>query len=622
MHSAPVRPILRFLNVELDLSRVELRLDGQRVHLEKLPLDLLILLAARPGVLVTRQEIVDALWGPDVFVDSEQGINTAVRKIRKALHDPQDTPRLIETVVGRGYRFLPVVEQTTGDGRQQSGNGLTAWISSGPKRWRLVTTVALVLAAVSATVWIVGGRMASSRPIQSIAVLPFDDLGWQGSEPYFADGLTDALITTLARTGRVRVISRTSILQFRRPHPPLPEISGQLGVEAFVEGTVQRSGNRVRVTARLIEAKTDRHLWARSYERSVGDLLLLQDELGRDISAEIGHALHPHPGSTPPASTNLAAEAIDLYLRGRFQWAKRTESGLTESLTLFRRTLDLEPSFPKAYSGLADAYASLGYLGYLGPVDSFEPAEAAARQALDIDPTLAEARASLGFVQLYYRWNWLKAEDEFDRAIRFNPGYAPAYQWQGVYLAAMGRLPEAAAVIEQARHLDPLSLAVATDIGWQQYLGRDYQAAGAQLSAVTIVDRKFPLAHFWLGRTLTEQGRHDDAIRELSMAAELLNRSPVSLVQLAHAQAVAGHPDRARELLAELKETSHRRHVPAYGIALIHVGLGEYENAFPWLARAIDERSNWLVWLNLDPRWDPIRQDARFVAIVRRIGLP
>jgi TolB-like protein/Tfp pilus assembly protein PilF len=482
-----------------------------------------------------------------------------------------------------------------------------------------VTGVVFVL-LLSAGVWIVRPRVASPPAIESIAVLPFDEVGEQGSDPYFADGLTDALITTLAASDRVRVISRTSILPFRRPHPPLPAIAGQLGVRTFVEGTVQRSANRIRITARLIDAATDRHLWAKSYERSIGDLFLLQEELGRDISAEIGQALGPRV-SPSRAAYSLSPDAIDLYLRGRAQWAKRTESGLAESLTLFRRALDLEPSFARAYSGLADAYASLGYLGYLRPTDSFEPAETAARRALDIDSTLAEAHASFGFVQLYYRWNWSDAEREFDRAIRLNPGYAPAYQWQSVYLAAMGRLHEAAATIERARHRDPLSLAVATDIGWQKYLRRDYRAAHVQLASVTMVDRTFPLGHFWLGRTLTEQGRHDEAIRELSRAVELLNRSPVSLVQLAHAHAVAGRHERARELLAELHETSRSRYVPAYGIALIQIGLGEYELGLRWLERAVDERSNWLVWLKLDPRWDPIRQDPRFKVIVRRVGL-
>ncbi len=588
-------------------------------------MELLILLAARPGVLVSRQEIVDALWGPDVFVDVDQSINTAVRKIRRALGDPPGAPKVIETVVGRGYRFLPVVEHLTPrDGGQPGGIVPLAPVSPGATRWRRVIAVgtALVLAAAVAGAWMVAMRPPSPKAIESIAVLPFDDLGGQGSEPYLADGLTDALIATLAKASHVRVISRTSILQFRRPHPPLPEIARKLGVEAFVEGTVQRSADQVRVTASLIEAATNRHLWAKSYERSVGDLLLLDEELGRDISVEIGHALQSPPGPTGAIGTRLSTDAIDLYLRGRFQWATRTERGLTESLALFRRALDLEPSFGKAYSGLADAYASLGYLGYFAPVDSFEPAEAAARRALEIDPTLAEAHASLGFVQLYYRWNWLEANSEFDRAIRLNPGYAPTYQWRSVYLAATGQMTQAAAAIERARHLDPLSLAVATDIGWQQYLRRDYQAAAAQLSTVVTVEPKFPLAHFWLGRTLTEQRRHDDAIRELSLAVELLNRSPVSLVQLGHAQAVAGRHRRAHELLAQIEEASQHRYVPAYGIALILVGLGDYDRSLRWLERAVDERSNWLVWLNLDPRWDPIRQDARFKAIVQRVGLP
>jgi len=617
----PGNPILRFLNAELDVDRVELRVNGQRVHLEKLPMDLLILLATHPGTLITRRDIADALWGPGVFVASELGINTAVRKIRKALNDQQDAPRVIETAVGRGYRFLPVVERLPSDtaGKRSDLAESTA-ISSTRKLWRLAVAVALVIAA-SAGIWIVRARVASPPAIRSIAVLPFDNLGDQRSDPYFADGLTDALITTLAASDRVRVISRSSSLPFRRPHPPLPAIARQLGVEAFVEGTVQRSANRIRVTARLIEAATDRHVWAQTYERPAGDLFLLQHELGRDISAEIGHALSPRV-SASRAETSLPPDAVDLYLRGRAQWAKRTESGLAESLTLFRRALDHEPSFARAYSGLADAYASLGYLGYLAPIDSFEPAEAAARRALDIDPTLAEAHASLGFVQLYYRWKWIDAEKAFEEAIRLSPGYAPAYQWQSVYLAAMGRLPEAAAAIERARHLDPLSLAVATDIGWQHYLRRDYRAADVQLASVTMVERRFPLGHFWLGRTLTEQGRHDEAIRELSMAVELLNRSPVSLVQLAHAHAIAGRHERARELLAEIHEMSRRRYVPAYGIALIHIGLGEYDRGLSWLERAVDERSNWLVWLNLDPRWDPIRQHPRFKAIVRRVGLP
>jgi TolB-like protein/DNA-binding winged helix-turn-helix (wHTH) protein/Flp pilus assembly protein TadD len=615
----------RFGKFELDLRSYELKRDGQPLRLEKIPMELLIFLVEHHGELISREQIIEKLWGKHVFLDTEQGINTAIRKVRQVLQDGREKPQFLETVVGKGYRFVGNVTPNRTEplalGDRILPESETARHTD-RLRWFGTITLLLVAAAVFWTLWpkidhvLRAGRTSTFR---SVAVLPLENLSGDPSQEYFADGITDALITQLAKVHEVRVISRTSIMRYKNTVKPLPEIAETLNVDAVVEGSVSRSSNRVRVTVQLLDARADRHLWAEEYDRDLRDVLSLQGELARDISEQIRASI----SSQEPLKSNsrgaVEPAAYDSYLRGRSFWNQRTPAGLEQAVAHFQRAIDLDPGYAEAYSGLADTYTALGYTSYWSPKNSFPKAQELANKALQIDPSLAEARSSLAYARLYYDWDWKGAEKEFQRAIAANPNYATAHHWYSVLLTARSRNGEALSEIRRAHELDPLSVPISTDMGFELYYARHYDEAITQLRSVLQTSPKFPLAHLWLGRAYEQKGMYPEAIIEFEQAGTALKDWPVIIAAAGHAYARWGHKAEATAAMRRMNELTKEKYVTPYGVALIYAGLDDKDQAINWLQNAYEDRSHWLVWLKLDPRFDNIRPDPRLQELLQRM---
>jgi TolB-like protein/DNA-binding winged helix-turn-helix (wHTH) protein/Tfp pilus assembly protein PilF len=620
----------QFEGFELDLKRYELSRNGRALKLEKIPMELLILLVSRNGDLVSRQEIVESLWGKDVFVDTEHSINTAVRKIRHALGDDPDNPRFVKTLVGKGYRFsatissLPdqtVVSETKG--RETVTAPVAAAGSGARKLWLWGAAAALLIGILF------GGNVARLRDrllgkthaaqISSLAVIPLEDLSGDKSQEFFADGMTDELITDLAQNSNLRVISRTSVMRYKGTRKPLPEIAKELSVDAIVEGTMEKAGNRIRVRAQLIRASDDRHLWAESFERDLSDVLGLESEVASSIARQVQMKLL---SERPPANRKIIPAAYEAYLKGRYAWNRKGEAALQEGIQYFQQAIALDPTYAEPYSGLADSYTTLGYLSYLPPREAFPQARAAAEKALSLDGSLPEPHASLAYIHFYFDWNWTAAEAEFRKAIALNPNYATAHDYYSYFLMGMQRPEEAKAEIERALQLDPLSLSINTDIGFQMYYTGRYDAAIEQLKKTLQMNPKFPLAHLWLGRSYQAKGMFEESMAEYQATDAALPNWVVTVAGIGNLQGLEKKVGDAHLTLARLDEIAKNKYVTPYGVALVYVGLGDKDEAFRWLDKAFDDRANWLVWLRFDPRWDSLRTDPRYAEMIRRMEFP
>ena len=616
----------KFGQFELDLRSYELKRDGEPLRLEKIPMELLIFLVEHHGELVTREQIIERLWGKEVFLDTEQGINTAIRKIRQVLQDEPEKPQFLETVVGKGYRFAGNVTAKGEESPRSRASDPPGYqtTSNRSKSLRLFGTVS-VLVLLGVVLWAVRYRTGwAAKPritssYHSIAVLPLENLSGDPSQEYFADGMTDAVITQLAKLHGLRVISRTSIMQYKTLRKPLPDIARDLSVDAVVEGSVSRSGNRVRVTAQLIDAHVDRHLWAEEYDRDLREVLNLQSELARDIAEKVRANISSEEQLLMARAGTVEPAAYESYLRGRSFWKQRTSAGLKQSIIHFQHAIELDPRYAEAYSGLADAYTALGYTSYWAPKDSFPKGREFANKALQIDSSLAEARASLAYVKLYYDWDWKGAEEEFQRAIAGNPNYATAHHWYSVLLTARGRHDEASSEIGRAQELDPLSVPINTDIGFELYYARRYEEAISHLQSVLQTSPKFPLAHLWLGRAYEQKSMYPEAIAEFEQAGTALKDWPVIIAAAGHTYGQWGHRADATAALHSMNELTKEEYVTPYGMALIFAGLNDKELAIHWLQKAYEDRSHWLVWMNLDPRFDNVRSDPRFADLLRRM---
>ncbi len=464
------------------------------------------------------------------------------------------------------------------------------------------------------------GVLGPSR-IEAVAVLPLQNLSRDPEQEYFADGMTEALIADLAKIAALRVISRTSVMQYKGTKKPLPEIARELNVHAVVEGAVLRSGDRVRITAQLIEATTDRHLWAESYERDFRDILALQSEVARAIASEIKIKVTPQEQARLAQTRPVNPGAYEAYLKGSYYSNKRTEEAITKAIEYFEKAVEKDPGYALAYAGLADSYSLLVRYGAVQPREAMPKAKVAAQKALQFDDTLAEAHTSLAYASLHHDWNWKAAEQQFKRAIELTPNYATAHQWYARYLTAMGRFEEAIRQVQRARELEPLSLIINSAVGYAYYFARQYDRAIEESRKALEMEPNFSRTHWNLGLAYEQKGMFEPAIAEFQQAIALSGESPVIQAALAHAYAVAGKRGEAQKALDGLKELSSRRYVPSYPIAGIYAGLGDRDQAFRWLEKAYEERDNGLPYLKVDPILDVLRRDERFAALVRRVGL-
>jgi len=630
---------LRFGVFEVDLRAGELTKRGLRIRLQEQPFQILAILLEKPGELITREELREKIWGQTV-VDFDHGLNKAINKIREALGDSAENPRFVETVARRGYRFLADVTPIDTAADTQPGPETERLVPPPdshrvevadvgvpprrPYRARAWTGIGFGLALVVAASlsWILYSQSQSSPRIRSLAVLPLESLSGDASQDYFADGMTDALIADLGQISALRVISRTSVMGYKRVHKPLAEIARALNVEAVVEGTVSRSGERVRITAQLIQVPNEKHLWAQSYEGELQDTLALQNRVARAIAEQIQVTLNPREVAALEKSKKVNPEAYEAYLKGRYFWNKRSGESLKKAIDYFEHAIGVDPDYARAYSGLADSYALLGdwEYGILSPQDAFPRAKAAATKALALDDNLSEAHTSLAFILDLYDWGWASAEKEYKHALALNPGYATAHHWYAWHLIVMARNDEGIAELKKAEALDPLSLIISSDLADALCIAHRYDESLEQSQKTIELDPQFAVAHYQLGQALEQKHKHDEAITEFRRAIELAGGNTTFESNLASAYAVSGRKEEAMKIVKDLETRQSQDSSTDASIALIYVGLGDNDRAMIWLDRAYQARFNPSILMR--PVFDPLRSAPRFQDLLHRIGLP
>jgi len=641
MEPLPHLSVVRFGTYEVCLQSGEVRKAGLRVRVQQQPMKLLEILLERPGEIVTREELRSRVWD-ESFGDFDQAVNIAIAKLRSALGDSAENPRFIETLPKRGYRFIADVSvvdadartkrpeaagdvpgsrerEETESGHKLQGGGLA--IAPKGRLWparRVIISLAAVLSLLILAVWLFRSRGSPPTGVRSLAVLPLENLSGDAAQNYFADGMTDELITDLAQIGALRVISRTSVMVYKGARKPLPQIARELNVDAVVEGTVLRSGDQVRITAQLIEASTDKHLWSQSYEGELRDTLSLQNRVAGAIADQIRINLTPREQAALKNVRVVSPEAYESYLKGRYFWNKRTADSLRAALAYFNQAIEEDPKYAQAYSGLADTYALLGdwEYGVLAPNEAYPKAKAAAIKALELDDTLSEAHTSLAFSLDVFDWDWESAEREFRRAIELNPGYATAHHWYAWHLSEMGRNSEAVAEMRKAENLDPLSLIISADIAEILLVAHLNDEAIEQSRKTLIMDPNFAIGHYELGQAFVQKHSYNEAIAEFHKAVELSGGSVPCTSNLAYAYAGSNKRNEAVKILNDLKTRSTGN---ASEIALMYVGLGDKDQAMKWLEKAYEEHFNPSILLR--PAFDPLRSDPHFQNLVHRIGL-
>jgi TolB-like protein/DNA-binding winged helix-turn-helix (wHTH) protein/Tfp pilus assembly protein PilF len=633
----------RFGPFEVDLRSGELYKHGIRLKLQDQPFQVLALLLEHPGDVVTRENLRQRLRPGDTFVDFDTGLNSTIKKLRDALGDSAEHPCFIETLPRRGYRWLAPVEcvgdisanlriavpeSAPREVRSSPGGATEAVPASKVRPLPAVASSGIAFLCVLALLFALDvGKLrtrllGSAVPvrIRSLAVLPFENLSHEPEQEYFADGMTEELITSLGKIGALHVTSRTSIMRYKKTDKSLPQVAQELNVDGIVEGTVQRSGDRVRITAQLIHASTDHHLWAESYDRELKDVLALQDDVARAIANEIKVTLTPQEQLSLAAVRPVNPGAYEAYLKGRYYWNKRTAEGIKKASDYFQQAINQQPNYGIAYSGLADCNSGLAWHGFASPTEALPRAKAAALKAIEIDPTSGEAHASLALVLSHQR-NWAAAENEFKRALQLNPRYANAHHWYGDYLSIVGRHEEALVEAKRAFELDPLSPMINTWLGLRYYHARRYDEAIEQGRKILEFDPNFAPAHLLLGQAYVQKGLRAQAISELQSATSLSGDSPLYMAQVGVAYAAAGKNREAVSVIDQLQKAARQGYVSSYGLAQIYAALGDKQHAMKWLQSAYDEGAVWMEYLKVDPVLDSLRSQPRFQDLVRQMGL-
>jgi TolB-like protein/DNA-binding winged helix-turn-helix (wHTH) protein/Tfp pilus assembly protein PilF len=617
---APSSPNLRFGPFMLDASAGELRKAGTLIKLQPQPFQVLMLLSGRAGTVVTREEIQQCLWSDSTFVDFEHGINFSINQIRSALADNAEKPRYIETLPRRGYRFIASVESL-----QESVKPKSSVEAVGAPPWRSALVVAL-LAILFVATYLAWHR--THPPVLALpgrimlAVLPFQNLTGDPEQEYITDGVTEEMITQLGRLQpeRLGVIARTSVMGYKRGGERMDQIGRELGVQYILEGSVRRDGNRMRITAQLIQVKDQSHLWAREYEHSLKDLFALQDDVTAGVAGEIQSRLGLEPRNRAGRNHPVSSEAYDAYLLGRYSLNGRTAGGYRDAERYFHAAIAADPDYALAYTGLAEAYLLMAANGSSLQAVSLQ-ARTAANKALTIDPTLGEPHAILGLIAQNHDWNWEESEREFKLAMALDPNDATPHHWYSGNLVVRGRFEECFHEIAIARQLDPSSLLLRESEAQWLYLARRYDEAIAETDRTLEIEPNFAWAYIDRGLSYVQKEKWQEALADLETARRL-DDNPFNAAMLGEAYALSGDKSRARQILHELQARAKREDVSALYPAIIYAGLGEKDAAFAGLEEAFQERATYFLALKTAAFYDPLRSDPRFDELLKRMGLP
>jgi TolB-like protein/DNA-binding winged helix-turn-helix (wHTH) protein/Tfp pilus assembly protein PilF len=634
------KEVVYFGLYELDLQARQLRKNGIKIRLSQKSFQLLVVLLERPGEVFTREELRQRLWPSDVFVDFDHGLNKSIQKLRESLGDSAESSRYIETLQRVGYRFIAPVNGAVLPGLVTEPLPMGAEVKDEvrvaevlvpqvkaeppPRRMHLrmvwVITATIILAAGIAARLILKQLQRTAQPIRSLAVLPLENLSGDPGQDYFADGMTDELITELARIPALRVVSRTSVMQVQRKgvRKSLQQIARELNVDAIVEGSVVRSGDKVRITAQLIDARNDKHLWAQSFESQTSDVLSMQDSVASEIASQTKAVLTPLARADRNDTMHINPAAQDAYLRGRYFLNKRDAM---KSTAYFQQAISLDSSYASAYAGLADSFESQTLLGNAKPEEVMPKALAAAKRAIELDPEDGEAYAALGGVETTYEWNWTAAERDLTRGITLSPSYSYGELRYAVFLDATNRPEEAVMHMRRALELDPLSFLMNRHLGSTLFFARHYDEALYYLRrAGEMEPNAFGVVENWISWIYEKKGMQDDAVTH-DLIALKRDMPEINADRLRSIYQHAGWKAYWQARIDTMSPYSERFECTPYDLGVSYLRLGNRDLAFSWFNRAIDRRCFWMIWLKVDPLVDDVRTDRRFNDLLRRVNL-
>jgi TolB-like protein/Tfp pilus assembly protein PilF len=578
------RSTFQFGDFELNISAYELLRSGQPIHLERRPMDLLILLVERHRQLVWRADIVKRLWEPGVFVDVEMGVNTAIRKLRQALRDSKESPSFIETVSGKGYRFIAPVTTPVADAALQAST--------------------------------------QSECRMMVAVMPFENYSSDPDQEYFSDGLTEETISHLGgmNPDRLGVIARTSSMAYKRTSKSVREIGAELGVDYILESSVRREDSRVRITSQLIRVEDQTHVWTSNYDRDVTSVFAIQRELSAAIARHVGLQLIPDRLIALAGRQTEKVEAHDAYLRGRYFWNQLSAVTTKRAMEYYARAVELDPEYALAWSGMADAYSASPVNADMPPLQVWPRARDAVAHATTSGPGLAEVQTSLGLLKFWLDWDWVAAETAFRKSIALDPCYSLAHRFLGIVLSHMAKHDEASLALRHARDLDPLNATNHALSAQVAFAARDYSVAVQFAQQAITIDPEFWIGYIQLAQASERMSNSEIALDALNNAGRFSSGNSKAMAIRGYICARLGKAKEAHEVLHTFEAVSRERYVPPYAIALVYLGLDLHDSALQWLERAYDAHDVHLVFPPVDPKWDPVRADGRFVDLLRRCG--
>ena len=629
--TSPNRRKIRFGVFQVDLASGELYKHGIRIKLQEQPFQVLAVLLEHPGEMVTREELRQRLWGHDTYVDFDHSLNISVNKLREALGDSAATPRFIETLPRRGYRFVaPVAVEEPGPAAAALESavppaGLAKTEPARTNRALIAVVLAVAIGLITSAVWLTPWRGTPARASRiMLAVLPFQDLGQDHGEDFFIAGLHDEMIAQLGHLNPMRlgVIARTSTSQPGLVQKPIDQIGRDLRVDYVLEGSIRREADRFRITAELIKVSDMTQMWTETYEVKLGDMLTVQEDLGHRVSDALSMEFLPAMEQQMKQRATGNAEAYEAYLKGRFLWHQETRQASEQAIALFQKAITLDPNYAPAYVGLADTYNVMGGYGFVPANEAFPKGKAAAAKALELVPNLSDAYSSMAFAAFYYDWNFVEAERLFRQALQIDPNNLLAHEFYGSFLHVMGRLDEAEAENQLAKKLDPLDGWLYDDKGWILLTRRRPQDAASEFQRSVQLNPSFPAGHLSLAVAYMRTGQYDQALAEVKQA-EQLGGDPTRVLEiLGSAQALSGDKTGAEATVNKLVAGNISGRVSPYSVALIYTALGKKSDALDWLEKGYKEKDTWIIWVGVLQEWQSLRSEPRFLDLLRELKLP